>query len=123
MSVAGVMPVIVVSMSGRRGVAVVIISVAGVVAMACVMPVVVVSMRVRRSVSVVVVAMGGRRGMAVVVMSLGGGRSVPVVVVTVTVIVGTIARAMTVIVVRLMLVAHCYSVPQPLFAVFAAKSV
>jgi hypothetical protein len=56
-------------------------------------------------------------------MAMGGGRSVPVVVVTVPVVVVTMARAMTVIVVRLVLVAHCYSVPQPLFAVFAAKSV
>jgi hypothetical protein len=54
--------------------------------------------------------------MAVVIVTMVGGRSMPVIVVAVT-------CAVTVIVVRLVLVAHCYSVPQPLFAVFAAKSV
>jgi hypothetical protein len=49
-----------------------------------------------------------------------------VVIVTVTVIIVTVAVVavtVAVIVVRLVLVAHCYSVPQPLSAVFAAKSV
>ena len=57
------------------------------------------------------------------VMLVGGGLSgVAVVVMTLCGIV-TVARILAVIVVRLVLVAHCDSVPQPLFAVFAAKSV
>jgi hypothetical protein len=36
---------------------------------------------------------------------------------------GTMAMICAVIAVRLVLVTHCYSVPRPLFAVFAAKSV
>ena len=66
--------------------------------------------------AVIVMTVRGGRSMAVVIVTMVGGRSMPVIVVAVT-------RAVTVIVVRLVLVAHCYSVPQPLFAVFAAKSV
>jgi hypothetical protein len=62
--------------------------------------------------AVVVMAVRSRRSVTMVVMTPCGRRSMPVVVVTVAVIV-----------VRLVLVAHSNSVPQPLSAVFAAKSV
>jgi hypothetical protein len=73
-------------------------------------------------VAVIVMAVRGRGGMAVIVSAVG--------VVTVGVrrrfggvIVVTVARIVAVVVVRLVLVAHRDSVPQPLSAVFAAKSV
>lgn len=78
-----------------------------------------------RRVSVIIVAMiGGFGSMAMVVMAGGLGGRMGVGVVTVSgVVTGAMAMTCAVIVVRLVLVAHCDSVPQPLFAVFAAKSV
>ncbi|MDP1778032.1 MAG: hypothetical protein Q8K90_05430 [Brevundimonas sp.] len=92
-----------------------------------------------RRISVILVAVsGGRRGMTVIVMAMigrVGGMAMVVVAgarggrmgVVAGSGVGTVTHAMAltcaVIVVRLVLVAHCDSVPQPLFAVFAAKSV
>ena len=76
-------------------------------------------------VAVVVVPMVRRDGSMTVVIMAVSDRS-GVIVVTVAGV-GTVTRAIAVtcavIVVRLVLVAHCDSVPQPLFAVFAAKSV
>ena len=72
-------------------------------------------------VAVVVVTLGFGGSMAMVIMPMRR-RCVAVVIVTVTRVVA-VSPAMTVIVVRLVLVAHCESVPQPLSAVFAAKSV
>ncbi len=72
-------------------------------------------------VAVVVVTLGFGGSMAMVIMPMGR-RCVAVVIVTVTRAVA-VSPAMTVIVVRLVLVAHCESVPQPLSAVFAEKSV
>ncbi len=83
----------------------------------------------RSSVTRVVVAMIRLdRGMVLVVVACGRGRRMcGVVIRTVARMtlsgVGAVTRARAVIVVRLLLVAHCYSVPQPLSAVFAAKSV
>ena len=85
----------------------------------------------RRMIVMTMVGVGG--SMAMVVMAVGrSGRMGGVIVVTMTGV-GTVSggRAVVcalagiggVIVVRLVLVAHCDSVPQPLFAVFAAKSV
>jgi hypothetical protein len=76
------------------------------------MPVIVMAM--------IVVAMG-RSCVAVVIMTVIGSGCMPVIVVAVVVV--TVSPAMTVIVVRLVLVAHSESIPQPLSAVFAAKSV
>lgn len=78
-----------------------------------------------RRVSVIIVAMiGGFGSMPMVVMAGGLGGRMGVGVVTVSgVVTGAMAVTCAVIVVRLVLVAHCDSVPQPLFAVFAAKSV
>ncbi len=82
----------------------------------------------RRDMTVIVMAMIGRVGgmtMVVVAGGLGGRKGVGAVVTVPGV--GPVTRAVAVtcavIVVRLVLVAHCDSVPQPLFAVFAAKSV
>jgi hypothetical protein len=77
------------------------------------MPVIVMAM--------IVVAVS-RCGMTVVIMTVIGSGCMPVIVVTVTRVVA-VSPAMTVIVVRLVLVAHSESTPQPLSAVFAAKSV
>jgi hypothetical protein len=96
----------------------------------------------RGSVAVVIMTVIGRRsGMAVIVVTMSGGRgSVAVVVVAmlggcrmgrmgvlpvsgVRSVTGTMTMICAVIAVRLVLVTHCYSVPRPLFAVFAAKSV
>ena len=90
-------------------------------------PVVVMPMG-RRRVSVIIVAVRVSRCVTVIVVPVCGGRCMPVVVVAVgrsgvSVIIVTVTRVMTVIVARLMLVAHCDSIPQPLFAVIAAKSV
>ena len=71
--------------------------------------------------SVVVVTMGFGGRVPMVIMSMGR-RCVAVVIVTVTRVMA-VSPAMTVIVVRLVLVAHSESIPQPLSAVFAAKSV
>lgn len=61
--------------------------------------------------------------MAMIVMAVGlRGRSGGVVIVTMACVL-TMAGVVAVIIVRLVLVAHCDSVPQPLSAVFAAKSV
>ena len=99
----------------------------------CVVALVVVTVGFGGSMTMIVVAIG-RCVVAVVVVTLGFGgsmamvimpmrrRCVAVVIVTVTRVVA-VSPAMTVIVVRLVLVAHCESVPQPLSAVFAAKSV
>ena len=93
-----------------------------------------------RRVIIMAVSCGGRGMVVMTMVGVGGsvvlvdrgGRMGGVVIVTVARIVamsgfGTVTRAMTVvggvIVVRLVLVAHCDSVPQPLFAVFTAKSV
>jgi hypothetical protein len=75
-------------------------------------------------------------GMPMIIMTVGRGRGMPMVVMTVssggsrvTMVVmavsGVVAMAciMAMVVVRLVLVAHSDSVPQPLSAVFAAKSV
>jgi hypothetical protein len=82
------------------------------------MPVIVMAM--------IVVAMG-RSCVAVVIMTVIGSGCMPVIVVAVVVMTVTrvvaVPPAMTVIVVRLVLVAHSESIPQPLSAVFAAKSV
>jgi hypothetical protein len=59
--------------------------------------------------------------MTVVIMTVIGSGCMPVIVVAVVVV--AVSPAMTVIVVRLVLVAHSESIPQPLSAVFAAKSV
>ena len=80
-----------------------------------------------------IVAVGGGMGMiivsrdggimAMIVVAVGRhGRSGGVVVVTMACVL-TMAGVVAVIIVRLVLVAHCNSVPQPLSAVFAAKSV
>jgi hypothetical protein len=92
--------------------------------------------------TVIVVAMVRGQGGVTRIVRAGGGRSMALRVMTgrltrrVSGLVGsTLAHARTVpdvralahagavIVVRLVLVAHCYSVPQPLSAVLAAKSV
>ncbi len=79
---------------------------------------------------IIVAVSGGRRGLTVIVMAMTGGVGGMAMVVVARGLGGRMGvgtRAMAgicgVIVVRLVLVAHCDSVPQPLFAVFAAKSV
>ena len=79
-------------------------------------------LRCGRSVAVFVVSVGGGLSVPVVVMTVCGGRSVSMIVMTMSGVVA-VARTVAVIVVRLVLVAHCESVPQPLSAVFAEKSV
>jgi len=68
-----------------------------------------------------VIGMSGRSTGLIVTRDLGG-RVGGMVVMTVSGVMA-VARIVAVIVVRLVLVAHRDSVPQPLFAVFAAKSV
>lgn len=73
------------------------------------------------------VGMGGRMGLIVLALGLADRMS-GVVVVTLAGVRpgtggGTVSGIVAVIVVRLVLVAHCDSVPLPLFAVIAAKSV
>lgn len=91
----------------------------------------------RRSGMLIVAMVSVGRGVTVIIVTMCNDRSgMSVIVATITVrsrmgggVILTLAgfRAMTrvvaVIVVRLVLVAHCDSVPQPLSAVFAAKSV
>ena len=76
---------------------------------------------VRRDGSMTVVISGGSV-MTMVIMAVSDRSGVIVVTVS-GVVTGAMAVTCAVIVVRLVLVAHCDSVPQPLFAVFAAKSV
>ena len=130
----GVVPVIVMTMRGRGRMTVVVVPV---IVMAVSrrggMTVIVMSMRLGGGVVVVTMRGGGRMTMVVVAMRGRGGMAVifsAVGVVTVGVsrrfggvIVVTVARIVAVVVVRLVLVAHRDSVPQPLSAVFAAKSV
>ena len=82
----------------------------------------------RSGVDMIIMRMiGGRSSMAVVVVAmLGGcrmGRMGVLPVSGVRSVTGTMTMICAVIAVRLVLVTHCYSVPRPLFAVFAAKSV
>lgn len=84
----------------------------------------------RRGGGDVVLLVALRGGLSIVVMAVGGGRSVmPLIVMAVGLgggrgmVIVAVAGILAVIVVRLVLVAHCDSVPQPLSAVFAAKSV
>ena len=136
MGCGGVAVIVVTMVAVRRGRCMIVVRGVAVIIMAVRRPggmVVMPMLGVGRGVSMIVVPMVRRDGSMTVVISGGSVMTMVimavsdrsgVIVVTVSgVVTGAMAVTCAVIVVRLVLVAHCDSVPQPLFAVFAAKSV